>query len=290
MRLRPLRPEDGPPLRALLEATAAFTAGEVEVAAELIAGGEDGATPWGYRFTVADDDGAIVGYACYGRSWFTEASWDLYWIAVDPIRQRDGAGGRLLAAVESAALAASGRMMLAETASKPSYEPARRFYEKHGYVEIARVSDYYADGDDKIVFAKSLTPGAGLPAHAPAARVADSPGRGRGVFALKAFKDGETIERAPVIPFPAEQWQLLMESVLDDFVFRWGADDEDGAVGLGFASIYNHSFAPNARYVLRIPEQQVEFIAIRDIAAGEEITTNYNRDPDDRKPVWFDPV
>jgi ribosomal protein S18 acetylase RimI-like enzyme len=277
-------------LRAVLEATAAFSPGEVEVAAELIAGGEDDATPWGYRFTVADDGGAVVGYACYGRSWFTEESWDLYWIAVDPVRQRDGVGGRLLAAAESAALAGSGRMMLVETASKPSYEPARRFYGKHGYVEIARVSDYYADGDDKIVFAKSLTPGAGLPAPAPAVRVADSPGRGRGVFALKAFKDGETIERAPVIPFPAEQWQLFIESVLDDFVFRWGADDEDGAVGLGFASIYNHSFAPNARYVLRIPEQQVEFIAIRDIAAGEEITTNYNRDPDDRKPVWFDPI
>ena len=276
-------------MRALLEATAAFTAGEVEVAAELIEGGED-LSRNGYRFTVADDDRTVAGYACYGRSWFTEASWDLYWIAVDPNRPRNGVGSTLLGAAESAAAAEAGRTMLIETASKPSYEPTHRFYEKHGYAEVARVPDFYGDGDDKIDFAKSLTPGGGLPAPAPAVRVADSPGRGRGVFALKAFKDGETIERAPVIPVPAEQWQLFIESVLDDFVFRWGADDEDGAVGLGFASIYNHSFAPNARYVLRIPEQQVEFIAIRDIAAGEEITTNYNRDPDDRKPVWFDPV
>jgi hypothetical protein len=31
-----------------------------------------------------------------------------------------------------------------------------------------------------------------------------------------------------------------------------------------------------------------EFVALRDIAAGEEVTTNYNGDPDNSKPVWFD--
>ncbi len=290
MRLRPLRPEDGPPLRTLLEATAAFTPGEVEVAAELIASGEDGATPWGYRFTVADDEGAVVGYACYGRSWFTEASWDLYWIAVDPIRQRNAVGGKLLAAAESAACAASGRTMLVETGSKPSYEPARRFYEKHGYVEIARIPDFYADGDDKIVFAKRLGDGAPIVGSAVSTRVAESPGRGRGVLATRAFKAGDTIERLPVIAFPAEDWEHVVETSLNDFCFRWGHDDEDGAIGLGNASLYNHSFSPSARYVLRIPEQQIEFVAVRDIAAGEEITVNYNRDPEDLKPVWFDPT
>jgi uncharacterized protein len=291
MRVRPLRAEDGPALSALLEGTGAFKPVEIEVAMELIDGGEDTATPYGYRFSVADEDGSVVGYTCFGRSWFTEASWDLYWIAVDPGRQRQHVGSVLLAAAERAAAAESGRTMLIETASKPSYEPARHFYERNGYAEIARIPDFYADDDDKIVYAKRLGEGElAVPSAVPSTRVAETQARGRGVFAVKAFKAGETIERAPVIPFPAEQWELFVKTALDDFCFRWGDDDEDGAVGLGFASIYNHSFTPNARYVLRIPERQLEYVAIRDIEPGEEITTNYNRDPDDPKPVWFDPV
>src|SRR5207248_1551320 len=207
------RPEEALALRALLETTGAFTPGEVDVALELIDGGEEGAAPWGYRFTVAEDDGVVTGYACYGRSWFTEASWDLYWIAVDPGRQRAGVGAELLAGVEAAAAAENGRTVLVETALKPSYEASRRFYAKHGYVEIARVPDFYA-----------------------------------------------------------------------------GGDDEDGAIALGNASLYNHSYSPSARYVSRIPERVIEFVATRDIAAGEEITVNYNRDHESHKPVWFEPV
>ena len=30
------------------------------------------------------------------------------------------------------------------------------------------------------------------------------------------------------------------------------------------------------------------FVALRDIEAGEEVTTNYNGNPDNLKPVWFD--
>jgi SET domain-containing protein len=29
-------------------------------------------------------------------------------------------------------------------------------------------------------------------------------------------------------------------------------------------------------------------VALRDIEAGEEVTTNYNGNPDNLKPVWFD--
>jgi uncharacterized protein len=290
--VRPLRAEDAPALGELLQATGVFTPVEVETAMKDIEGGSDETSSHGYRFRVADDDGAVLGFTCFGRAWFTEATWDVYWLAVDPSRQRQGVvGAMLLAAAEAAAVAENGRLMLVETSSKPPYEPSRRFYERSGYVEVARVPDFYAEGDDKVVYAKRLGDLEPFDPAVPAGvRVAESDGRGRGVFALRAFKAGETIERAPVIPFPAAQWKLMEATVLDDFCFAWGEGNEDGAVGLGFASIYNHSFTPNARYIPRLAELHLEYVAIRDIQPGEEITTNYNRDPESGEPVWFDPV
>ena len=169
--VRPLRAEDAPALRALLEATGVFTSVELEAAMHDVEAGSDEETLHGYRFRVAEDDGTAVGFTCYGRAWFSDGTWDLFWIAVDPARQRAGVGGSLLAAAEEAASAEEGRMMLAETASKPSYEAARRFYRRNGYSEIARIPDFYAEGDDKIVYAKPLGPGSALPAPAPRTRV-----------------------------------------------------------------------------------------------------------------------
>ena len=33
----------------------------------------------------------------------------------------------------------------------------------------------------------------------------------------------------------------------------------------------------------------ISFFAHRDIAQGEEITTNYNGDPESQAPIWFPP-
>jgi D-alanine-D-alanine ligase len=156
--VRALRAEDAPALRALLEATGVFTPVEVAAAMEEIERGSDETSVHGYRFRVADDEGTVLGFTCYGRAWFTEATWDLYWIAVHPARQRGQVGAKLLAEAETAAVAEGGRTMLVDSASKPSYAPAHRFYRRNGYAEVARIPDYYAEGDDKVVYAKRLGP------------------------------------------------------------------------------------------------------------------------------------
>ena len=70
-----------------------------------------------------------------------------------------------------------------------------------------------------------------------------------------------------------------------DIFFEWGR----GTVApLGFGSLYNHSYEPNARYEDCRADQV--FVAIRDIADGEEITVNYNGEPGDRSPVWFEVI
>ena len=53
---------------------------------------------------------------------------------------------------------AGGRILLIETSSLPHYEPTRAFYVKHGYLPDAVLHDYYADGDDMVVFRKRLRP------------------------------------------------------------------------------------------------------------------------------------
>ncbi|MGI9105043.1 MAG: SET domain-containing protein [Pyrinomonadaceae bacterium] len=52
----------------------------------------------------------------------------------------------------------------------------------------------------------------------------------------------------------------------------------DGEVGGDATAYLNHSCAPNA-FMRNAPGHKVIFIALRDIAAGEEITIDY-RDPD----------
>jgi SET domain-containing protein len=57
-------------------------------------------------------------------------------------------------------------------------------------------------------------------------------------------------------------------------------------LALGYGSLYNHSYHPNARYDDAAGPTKV-FTALRDIAAGEEITVNYNGEPDDGSSVGF---
>ncbi len=112
--------------------------------------------------------------------------------------------------------------------------------------------------------------------------------KGRGVFAGEEIPSGTVFENAPVIAFPKGQWKYITKTKLSNYVFFWGEDLKAGAVALGTGSLYNHSYEPNARYIRNIKNRTVDFVALRDIHEGEEITVNYNCDPNDKTPVWFD--
>lgn len=122
----------------------------------------------------------------------------------------------------------------------------------------------------------------------PRLSVRPSPLGGRGVFAERPFAPGEVIEQAPVLVLPPSQRALLAQTGLGDYYFEW-EDEGDGAIaiGLGYASLYNHSYQPNARYTRHTEGLFLEYTAVRPIAPGEEITVNYNGNPRDRAPVWF---
>ncbi|MBP5973926.1 SET domain-containing protein-lysine N-methyltransferase [Brasilonema sp. CT11] len=112
--------------------------------------------------------------------------------------------------------------------------------------------------------------------------------KGRGVFAQKRFLKGEVIERAPVVVIPAEQVQLIDQTVLANYYYDW--ENKAAAIALGLVSVFNHSYRPNTYYVKKFAEREVEYIAYRDIEVGEEITANFNGSPEDLSPIWFDVV
>lgn len=115
-------------------------------------------------------------------------------------------------------------------------------------------------------------------------------GAGRGVFAKLEIKDNEVIEKCPTINLSKYDAENLSESILVTYLFYFGRSKDKAAVALGFGSIYNHSYKPNATYRLTPKEQIIEFIAIRDIKPNEEITFNYynSRDLLKRDPLWFE--
>jgi ribosomal protein S18 acetylase RimI-like enzyme len=121
--------------------------------------------PSEYEFLGAFEGDSLVGYVCFGPAPSTEQTYDLYWIAVHPDAQRGGAGGALMDEVERLLQARRGRLLVIETSSRDEYAPTRRFYQKRGYQESARLRDFYASGDDRVVLTKrllSLTPKAPL--------------------------------------------------------------------------------------------------------------------------------
>jgi SET domain-containing protein len=118
--------------------------------------------------------------------------------------------------------------------------------------------------------------------------VALSPLHGFGVFTDEAFATGDPIEECPVLVIPSPQRELIDQTVFSGYYYEWG--EVDGALALGFGSLYNQSYRPTARYDQAEGELILIISAIRPIRSGTEITINYNGNPRSRKRLWFDPA
>ena len=159
-----VRAGDVEAVRALVAATGFFRSDEIAVAVELAEERLTRGAASGYSFIFAEcrrtEDGpeALAGYACWGPIPCTLTGIDLYWIVVHPDLQGGGLGRELAGRVETAAAAAGGRRIYAETSGTARYAPTRAFYRKIGYVEAARLEEFYAPGDDKVIYAKTLIP------------------------------------------------------------------------------------------------------------------------------------
>jgi ribosomal protein S18 acetylase RimI-like enzyme len=154
--IRPTVPADTPALVALAEGTSVFKPMEMVALREVLDDYHDDMHKHGHRCVTFQKGEQILGFAYYAPTAMTDRTWHLYWIAVDKQTHARGVGSQLLHFVEDAIRKENGRQLLIETSSLPHYELTRRFYLKLGYERACAVPDYYADGDDMVVFRKRL--------------------------------------------------------------------------------------------------------------------------------------
>lgn len=156
MTIRTIEHGDRDGLAALLASITQFKPDEVAVALELVDASLRDPEQSGYHTLVAVDDGRVDGYVCFGPTPMTAATWDLYWIAVRPARQGHGLGRALYAAFVEFLRARGGRQVRIETSSQESYAATGGFYERLGFAIDGRLRDFYAPGDDLLIFYRQL--------------------------------------------------------------------------------------------------------------------------------------
>lgn len=109
-----------------------------------------------------------------------------------------------------------------------------------------------------------------------------STSRGRGVFATRDISHGETVERCWVMPLSAEESkETLRLPTIHRYLFPWTKGTR--AIVSGEGLLYNYDSpeatrrSPNVECALRVGISAIEFRALRNIKAGEELTWNYKR-------------
>lgn len=161
--IRPSKPDDMAAILSIAEAIG-FQSRELEMVNQLLAdyfadgnGNVSLSDSNTQRFWLTNhqDNDRVIGVAYCEPERMTDQTWNLQLIAVHPDHQGQGHGGKLLRHVEETLKACCGRMLLVETLA--SFDLAQAFYRKYGYQEEARIRDFYAAGDDKVVFRKVLT-------------------------------------------------------------------------------------------------------------------------------------
>ncbi|MGD9124968.1 MAG: GNAT family N-acetyltransferase [Desulfarculaceae bacterium] len=133
-----------------------FNPEEVAIARELVQERLAKGNPSGYLFLFAEEKSRLLGYACYGPIAGTKASWDLFWIVVKQTLRSQGIGDLVLRETERRAAQQGATRLYVETSSREQYGPTRGFYMDRGYAVEAVLRDFYAPGDDKIIFVKML--------------------------------------------------------------------------------------------------------------------------------------
>jgi ribosomal protein S18 acetylase RimI-like enzyme len=154
MIIRPMVEKDQPALLNILKHTPEFNPVDLVVAGEVITDYLKDPLHSGYFILVAEVEGQIAGYVCYGQNSKTKSTWDIYWLAVAHEQQGKGIGRQLMAMTEKNIRAAHGKLIIVETSSLPINDKTQHFHLKGGYNKICQIKDFYAPGDDQILYEK----------------------------------------------------------------------------------------------------------------------------------------
>lgn len=92
---------------------------------------------------------------------------------------------------------------------------------------------------------------------------------GKGVFAVNDIKKDKVIEICNLI----EAKRRKVKGIFVDYVFR--KNRKKTVLALGYGSLYNHSYDPNAIYCIN--NDMLHIIASKDIKKNQEIFINYGK-------------
>ncbi len=149
--------QDFEAIRSIVVATGVFSEEEVGIAVELLEIYLNDPDQKDYEiFSYVDGEGVVLGYICIGPTPATTATYDLYWIAVDPRTHSKGIGTVLLNYVEDVLRQKGGRLLIAETSSTSKYDNTREFYERKKFQKLAHIKEYYKPNDDLVIYGKYL--------------------------------------------------------------------------------------------------------------------------------------
>lgn len=154
--IEPIQADDVPTVIELTRGTSVFKPLEIDTLQELIDDYFREEQFEDHRCVTIRHDDRLAGFCYFAPTAMTEGTWQMYWIVVAKSDQARGLGRRLLQYVEDEIVRAGGRVLFVETSGLPHYEPTRRFYLKHGYGQEAVLREFYAPGDDMVVFRKVL--------------------------------------------------------------------------------------------------------------------------------------
>jgi ribosomal protein S18 acetylase RimI-like enzyme len=154
--IRKLLKSDYEKIVDIVKTTNVFKPEEIDITKELMDEYLSKGESSGYYFLVSENDGEVLGFACYGPTPATIGTFDLYWIATDPNSGRKGVATELLFNVENELKKQNARLLIAETADTDDYAKARNFYISRGFDLTAHISDYYKPNDGMVILVKKL--------------------------------------------------------------------------------------------------------------------------------------
>jgi ribosomal protein S18 acetylase RimI-like enzyme len=158
VRVRPMMRKDRGMVADLVSSVENFNPAEKDCALELIDTYLDDEDQTDYRIGVAEDSASkVLAYACWGPVPLTQGTYDLYWIATHPVARGRGFGHALMEYVEKDLQKLGGRLLVAETSGKESYQNTINFYHRLNFQEASRIRDFYDVGDDRLIFIKHIS-------------------------------------------------------------------------------------------------------------------------------------
>jgi len=102
------------------------------------------------------DGEQVMGFAYAVPEALTEGTYNLLAIGVLEEASGQGIGSQMLQSVEDKLRAAQARLIIVESSGQSYYDDARQFYLTHGYEQEAVIKEFWAEGDDKVIFTKHV--------------------------------------------------------------------------------------------------------------------------------------